>query len=277
MSAKVALLEGASERVRSLLADANRHEREANRSRARENYEHALVELREEPRTDLASSIIRWIGRTHLDDGDLDAASDCFLAARTVAERQEDLSVIAHSVHCEALVHHLRGELDRAVEKYEWAQKRARLVGEAKLDAMIHQNLGVIANLRGDLSSALEHYRKSLEAYRRLGLTEYVGPLRTNVARLQTDLRMWDQAQASLGRAYDECVESARRVIRSWWRSIGLASGPSRAIWFRPGRRVTRRTSWLLYWETTVGWERSTSSTESSTETLASSSWPGII
>ncbi len=201
----------APQRVLILLEDAARHERDADRSRARFKYLDALGALPVDSYVDIASAIIRWIGRTYLDEGDLEAASDSFIAARAVAERQDDLSVIAHAVQCQALVHHIRGELDEAVELYEWAQKRARLVGDTKLDAMIHQNLGVVANVRGDLPSALEHYRKSLDGYRSLGLTNLVGPLWTNIGRLQTDLRMWDQAQVSLGKAQEECVEAGQQ------------------------------------------------------------------
>jgi putative nucleotidyltransferase with HDIG domain len=113
---------------------------------------------------------------------------------------------VAHAVSCQALVHHVRGDLDTASRKYEWALKRAQLTGDTELMAIIGQNLGAIASIRGDAASALEHYRASLDGFRSLDLKRHLVPLRAKIGRLQTDLRMWNEASRSLQIARDECL-----------------------------------------------------------------------
>jgi putative nucleotidyltransferase with HDIG domain len=210
MSQKEDLLHQAPGPVQELVQKAQQYDAEANRAWAREAYEKALRGLDRESGGELASALIRWIGRTYLDEGDLDSANDCYGAARAVAEGIQSLPAIAYAVNCQATVHHLRGDLDEAARLYEWAGKRATLVEDKKLEAMIHQNLGAIANLRGEWPQALEHYRRSLDLYRALGLATYLGPLRTNIGRLQTDLRMWDQAEQTLAAAHDACVAAGQ-------------------------------------------------------------------
>ena len=65
--------------------------------------------------------------------------------------------------------HLLRGNLDEAIALYARAQDFAALTGEERLKAMISQNLGIIASMRGDLRAALDHYASSLVTYRGRG------------------------------------------------------------------------------------------------------------
>ncbi len=197
-----------SQRVADLVAAAKAAERNADRSRARRDYESALRALGDEGSPALASALIRWIGRTLLEDGEMEAAGEAFEAARAVAEAHGDTAGVAHAVNCTAMVHHLRGQLDDAQEGYEWALARARSAGEDHLQAMIQQNLGAIANVRGDFEAALEHYEKSLEGYRGAGLQDYVGPLLNNIGRLHTDLQHWRQARETLADAHRRCSEA---------------------------------------------------------------------
>ncbi len=215
--------------VRALIEEARRHEADGHRQPARDAYQRALEALTAEDGADMASALMRWIGRTLLDDGDLDAAEDCYDAARASAECALSLVGIAHAVNAQAMVHHLRGDLDRAAELYEWAGKRAQLVEDHRLEAMIQQNLGAIANVRGRLPKALQYYRKALDLYRALDLTSYLGPLRTNIGRLQTDLRMWDAAEQSLAAALEECERSSQVsyqiLVHANLARLGLARG----------------------------------------------------
>ena len=196
--------------IQELLDAADEAARHSNRAEACALYEQALQRLRGPESAGTAGTIFRRIGRAFFDDGDLETANDCFIAAQAVAEADRSLADIAHAVNCQALVHHVRGELDDATDKYEWAHQRAELAGETRLAAMVHQNLGTLANVKGDLTSALEHYRKSLDGYRKLGMTSHLGPLWNNIGRLQTDLRMWEQAVHSFERAQQETEQSGQ-------------------------------------------------------------------
>ena len=54
---------------------------------------------------------------------------------------------------------------------------------------MISQNLGIIANTRGNLEAALESYATSLRLYRALGLESYVPFVLNNMAHSLAHLR----------------------------------------------------------------------------------------
>ena len=87
------------------------------------------------------------------------------------------------------------------------AGAEARMVGDVKLAAMVEQNLGTIANMRGDLSSAIRHYETSLAGYRELGLDEQVGNLLNNVGMAHARLGQWQEAE----RTYLEALANAMR------------------------------------------------------------------
>ncbi len=67
---------------------------------------------------------------------------------------------------------------------------------------MISQNLGIAANVRGDLTAALDHYASSLVTYRAAGLRDRLGPVLNNMGLAYTQLDRLDEAQA----AYDEAL-----------------------------------------------------------------------
>ena len=190
------------------VARAQTAERHAQRRAAREGYEYVLGQLDQRRDGLVAAALIRWIGRTYVEDADLDAALDCCEAALAAASVNGDRSGIAHAVNLKAIVHQRRGQLDEAERLYHDARERARGAHESQLLAMIAQNLGTIANIRGDLPLALKHYKASLAQYRALGLDEYVGPLLTNLGLVYTDLRRWRAAE----RAFDEAVSWCQRA-----------------------------------------------------------------
>ena len=112
---------------------------------------------------------------------------DCFEAALAVAEAQDDVLGKAHALNGKGNVEQLRGNLETAGGHYASSLHLASQAGDPALPAMIHQNLGVIANIRGDFAEALVQYRSSKDAYDRLGEDDRVGPLLNNIGRLHTD------------------------------------------------------------------------------------------
>jgi putative nucleotidyltransferase with HDIG domain len=203
-----------SQALQDLINEAQVAEREARRPAARDRYEAVLHGLREASQASVAAALMRWIGRTYIDDADLDAALDCFEAALAVSEASADLSGIAQAINLIANDRWRGGELDEAEQLYLRALESAKAAGESKLAAMIEQNLGTIANIRGDLQVALTHYTASLAAYRALGrteplgLSEHVGRLLNNLGMLYTDLRQWGDAEQAYAEALSQCIAS---------------------------------------------------------------------
>lgn len=195
---------GRAPSIEELIEAGQTAERQGHRDEARSHYEAALHRLpaSESPR---AAALLRWIARTHRDDGVLDAAVDCLEAARFLAEALGDEAGIGHAINAQAGVLSSQGDLVEAERLFLLARESALRSGEAQLAAMTAQNLGVIANIRGEFPKALRFYETSLADYRALGMASHVAIALSNIGLLQTDLQRWDEAQ----RAYEEASQIA--------------------------------------------------------------------
>ena len=186
-----------------LVTEAEAAERAGNRELARRQYERALRLLRE---SGAASAILRRIARSHCDDGHLDVALDVLDAALGSAEAHGAMPDIAHAKNLAGNILLTRGDYAAAEPMYARALSLAIEMGDRQLEAMVAQNLGVVASMRGDLRTALRHYAKGLETYRSLGMERQVGHALNNIALIYTQVGRLDEAQA----AYDEAIELCR-------------------------------------------------------------------
>ena len=194
--------------IDGLLQHAKNAAQDGHREIARRRYECALYLIRSPDDVPQAPMILRRIGRLHVDDGDYAAAADCILASIAVAEALGEVAAVAHATNVLAISHWQRGDLEKAEEWYREARRLAERVGDAKLLAVVEQNLGLVANARGEIPLALEHFRESLVRYHALGLSEYAGPLLNQIGMAHADLEQWDDASA----AYESAIESSERV-----------------------------------------------------------------
>ncbi len=154
-----------------------------------------------------ASSLIRWIAWAHAENGDSEAALDCLEVAVLIAETTDDTRGLASALNTRASTLFNLGELDEAESLFQRVLRLAEEMGDHKLQAMGDQNLGAIASIRGDLDIALKRFKSSLGMYESLKLGEYVGPLLSNIGLLQTDLGLDSEAEVTLQRAREICVE----------------------------------------------------------------------
>jgi putative nucleotidyltransferase with HDIG domain len=197
-----------------LIEEAHRAAAAGKRDLARQHYESALYLLRDPSEAEAAATILRRIGRTYLDDGDVIAGMDCLTAALAVAEACGNNREIAHTVNVMAISYWQRGLLEEAEKLYHQARRMARLAGDERLSAMVEQNLGVIASQRGDIEGALKHYVDSLGRYRRLGLTEELARLLPNIGMAHASLERLDEAE----RTYTEAYALAKECGDTWTR-----------------------------------------------------------
>jgi putative nucleotidyltransferase with HDIG domain len=191
--------------VRDLIEKGHEAEREARKAEARQHYEDALRALPSAERASAASALLRWIARTH--DADPWTALEITDVAIAVAEAASDTKALASGLNSRAAILFALGELDEANETFETVRGLASWEHAYDLVAMVEQNLGNIASIRGDLSGALALFQASLAGYRRLGLHDYVGPLLNNIGRLQTELGDWQSAERTLDEARKHCRE----------------------------------------------------------------------
>lgn len=189
--------------VEQLVAEGLAAEKVGNRAEARACFERALYCIRDAKDGARASTILRWIARTHMGDVQMDAALDCLAAAIAIAEQWGDEAAAGSAINVEAVIRWQLGELDEAERLYLVARSYALRAGDAKLAAMTAQNLGVIANVRGDTDEAQRNYEASLAEYRLLGLAKDVSVALNNLGLLHTQLERWVDAE----RCFAEAVQ----------------------------------------------------------------------
>ena len=188
--------------ISGLMAEAEHAEAAGHRELARRRYESALYLLRGPAQAAEASVILRRVGRLYFDDGDFAAGVDCLTAALATAEAVGDQTLVAYANNVMAIGHWQRGMLSEAEQLYATAYRAAHEVKDMKLAAMVDQNLGIIANIQGDLPRALRHYEASLAGYRELGLDEFIGKLLANMGMAYSHMERWDEAE----RIYQESL-----------------------------------------------------------------------
>jgi putative nucleotidyltransferase with HDIG domain len=199
------LLDGIPESARPHVADARVSEREGRLEQARASYERALRALRGSEHAPFAAALFRWIAWTHANQGDSDAALDCLEVAEATAEAAGDLRGLAAVLNTRAGTLFNLGELDQADVLFRRVRELAVRLKDRKLQAMADQNLGSVASIRGNLQDALGRFLVSLHSYEELSLEAYVGPLLSNIGRLQIDLGHDAEAERTFARAREQC------------------------------------------------------------------------
>lgn len=200
----------------ALVDAADELARVGRRAEARAAYECALARLAEAPDPARASALVRWIARTWQVDTRHEEALDCVTAAEAIALAHQDPRGYGHAVNIRAIVSWQRGELDDAQRLYSQCLDIALTEGDTLLAAMTSQNLGIIATVRGDHESALQHYRASLQGYRALGVDRDVYIVQNNLGRLYCERGQWTEAED----AYAAALQLATAVGESSHRTM---------------------------------------------------------
>lgn len=84
------------------------------------------------------------------------------------------------------------GDLAEAQERYRHALRLAG--GNTTLIGKIEQNLGIVANIRGDWPEALEHYHRSLAAYEASSDQRGCAIAHHNLGMIHADRKQWGEA-----------------------------------------------------------------------------------
>jgi len=185
--------------IKALIGEAKLAERERRWSDAAVRYE-GLV------RNPLADdldrlSALRWLGRAYLEQGNRGAAMDVLEAAVAAATQARSQSSIAQALNVVAIAHQTGGDLDRAESMYTEARITAQSIGDGEALAMIDQNLGTVANIRGDVHRALAAFQRSLEGYRALGKREQAAQVLNNIGLAYSDLGELQKAAVAYAEA----------------------------------------------------------------------------
>jgi putative nucleotidyltransferase with HDIG domain len=180
--------------------------------------------------TETRLSALRWLGRAHIEKGDWRTGLDVLEAAMAAAEQARKPAAVAHARNVIAIAHQSAGKLDLATRQYQLARDTAESAGDAALVAMLDQNLGTVASIRGDTTAALDAFGLSLAGYQSLGMPGHQGQVLNNIGLVHMDLGDY----ASAGSAY---VEAARAFQESGDRQNLLTVELNQVqLWIATGR-----------------------------------------
>jgi HD-GYP domain-containing protein (c-di-GMP phosphodiesterase class II) len=168
--------------------------------------------------------------------GDTRGAIEAYTAAAVTAAREHDVVARATALRRCASIHRRRQEFDEAIalcetaseiavsagehltaaevlntlalvhiDQAQWSDATARLTRawelgstDPLLAARIEQNLGIIANIRGDLANARRSYLRSLRRFRQARDQQGCAIAYHNLGMLTADRRQWQKADSYL-------------------------------------------------------------------------------
>ena len=162
------------------------------------------------------SEALRRLGGIHRRRSELPEALACCTRAYDIALEANETLLAAEAANARALVHLEAGDRDAARRGLALALALGAEHGE--LRGRIEQNLGVMANIQGDLDEAIAHYGRSLEAFQRANDRRGCAIAYHNLGMASADRERWDEAE----RYYHESLAIAEAQGDSYLRGLNL-------------------------------------------------------
>lgn len=150
------------------------------------------------------------LGRAAWRQGRFEAAIAAFEAARGVALQHGADALRAQTENGIGAVHYARGEYGQARAAYDVA---LAFTADPVMRAKIQLNLGVIANIEGDLETARAMYARSRSVFREAGDTAFEALALYNLGMLHADQREWDEADEAYRLTLDVCEARGDRQM----------------------------------------------------------------
>jgi putative nucleotidyltransferase with HDIG domain len=162
-------------------------------------YAGALEYARE---TDAPSAeLLRWMGQVHCTRGEFKDGEALYDESLAVARAGGELENVARALNSRAACLQVLGRLPEAEELFYEAQRLAEQIGNRRLAAMTCQNLGALANIRGDLQAALDNYNSALKGFENLDDDQGMVWVLNNIAIAYVDLERYTEADGCFTRA----------------------------------------------------------------------------
>lgn len=190
-----------------LAADAARAERAADWDAAFAAYQRLFWAAMETGDTESAASALRGQSRACQQWGRFDDAEEYASLSLEIAERAGHAAAAARAVNTLAVIRFLQHDWDGAGALYTEARERARDCGDDALVGWTGQNLGVIANLRGDLRRARALYLESVAAAVRSSDATTAMAAYNSLGLVCADLEEWTES----GLYFDRGLELAEQ------------------------------------------------------------------
>lgn len=173
--------------------------------------------------------LIAMRGEALLRGGRAREARDWLSPVIQIIERRGDRVLHRRALNLLGAAHLELGELVAAHRTFEWLLDLARQDGDDLLVARATNNLGIIANIRGDRERALAMYALAVAAYQRLGHTNGLAESHHNMGISFRQLGALERADEHERRAIDFAREAASIRLEALARlgraEISLARG----------------------------------------------------
>lgn len=176
-----------------LLHDARDHERRGRLAEALTGYQAAVAAAEADEDWRVLAEALRRLGVVRRRRHENEAARELCIHSHRVATSAGELVLAAEALNTLGAFDIETGDFDRARETFERALGVAGASPEVR--ARTEQNLGIIANIQGDLDAALTHYRRSLDAFREAGDERGCALAYHNLGMISADLQLWDDAE----------------------------------------------------------------------------------
>jgi tetratricopeptide (TPR) repeat protein len=199
--------------LHAITQEAAAHEREAKWEPAHATYDRAFAASFAARGVRGMADATRGTARMLRELGRLDEAQEQAELSIEIAMRAGLPNERARAVNILGTVHYVRGAIHEAAELYEAALEWARECREDELIVAVCVNLGVVANIRGDLRAAFNHYLESIAAAVRTDNVQASVLGYNNLGMLASDVREWMQADLLFHRALELAEELGDATI----------------------------------------------------------------
>ena len=179
-------------RAADRLHAARAHERAGCMGEAMTCYQEAIAEAERTGEWATLAEALRRLAVLHHHRSEPDAARAACERSYDLAVAHRDEVLAAEALNVRALFALETGDLDSAQALFH----RALAMGGAGagLQARIEQNLGILANVQGQLDDALQHYQRSHDAYQRAGDENGCALAYHNLGMVSADRELWAEA-----------------------------------------------------------------------------------
>ena len=188
------------DRASRLLAAARAHDLGGRLTEAAADYSAAILAAEESDGKPVLSEALRRLAVVCFRRQEMDAGRAHCARSLAVAQQARDPVLAAEALNTLGGSHLEGGDFDTAREVFERAIQLGGFRCPA-LRARIDQNLGIIANIQGELDRAAMHYHRALEAFRDVGDDRGCAIVYHNLGMVTADRQDWDVAERYFDRS----------------------------------------------------------------------------
>ena len=162
-----------------------------------QRHQEALQLIEGEETLPFHADVLRWQGTVLRDRGRTSEAEPLYRKSLEVASQIGYEGGVAHALNCLAGLAQRRGDLMTAADLLTDAHVLAAKCGDSSLATMIQTNLGIIADIRGNSTSAVGHFRIALRIAELMGDEQQIIRVLINLGSVLIKMGRFDEADVA--------------------------------------------------------------------------------